>query len=199
MSVFRWTAPVFKWYARYLRQEDFRLIAGWLRPYVPPAGVFADLGGGTGDIGLGVAEELQASVVVVDSTAQMLKRVSAHPSVSVRLASVEALPFPSAAFDAVLCCDAFHHFRDQSAAAGEIARILRPGGGVVILDAEGRGAFRLVLLLERCLGEPAHLIAADALAELFAVHGFTGSIDRLTGSSYAFHGRLAPSSASTFF
>ena len=92
-------------------------------------GIFADLGGGTGDLGAGVARALGARVIIVDPTPQMLRRVDAEPLVSVRLAPAEALPFADAYFDAVLCCDCFHHFRDQDAAAREIARVVRPGAG----------------------------------------------------------------------
>jgi SAM-dependent methyltransferase len=186
---------MFKWLGRRFTEADFHTMADWLRPYVSPGGVLADLGGGTGDIGAGMAQALGARVIIVDGTRQMLERVSAHPQVSVRLATVEALPFPTAFFDAAMCCDAFHHFRDQAAAAREIARVIRPGGGVLILDAEATGSNRAWAAVERVLGEPGGFLPPADLEGLLAAHGITGTTTRLQGASYAFVGVVAGASS----
>jgi SAM-dependent methyltransferase len=196
MSVFRWTAPVFKWLGRRFTADDFQTMAGWLRPFVAPGGILADLGGGTGDIGAGVADALGARVIVVDSTPQMLRLVSAAPNVSVWLASVETLPYPTGYFDALFCSDAFHHFRDQPAAVREMARVVRPGGAVLVLDAEATGRNRVWAILERLLGEPGGFRTPAALQELLAARGIAGTITRLRGTGYAFLGvSAAPAAA----
>jgi hypothetical protein len=46
----------------------------------------------------------------------------------------ETLPYPDAAFDAVVCECAFCTFPDKPAAAAELVRVLRPGGRVGISD-----------------------------------------------------------------
>jgi len=193
MSVFRWTAPLFKLVARRWSEDDLRVIANLLRPYVAAGGVFADLGGGTGDLGAGIARVLGARVIIVDPTPEMLRRVDAHPLVSVQLAGAERLPFPAAHFDAVLCCDAFHHFRDQDAAARELVRVLRPGGGVLILEAEATGGSRPWAVFERILGEPAGFRTAAGLEEFFASYGIVGTSARQKGTSYIFVGAFRPS------
>ncbi len=142
MSFFGWTAPLFKLSRHRWSEDDFRVIAEHLRPYVHPNGLVLDLGGGTGDLGLGVGRELGAEVIVADVTPEMLRRVSPHPSISVRLTAAEALPFPDGHFDALLCSDAFHHFRDQEAAAREMARVVRPGGGVLVFEFRRTGLGR---------------------------------------------------------
>ena len=193
MSIFRWTAPLFKVWGRRWREEDFRHIAGWLRPYVPDeGGVLADLGGGTGELGAGVAHELAARAIIIDPTPQMLSRVDARPWVSVHLAPAEAMRFPNGYFDAIICCDAFHHFADQSAAAHEIARVVRPGGGVVVLDMYPTGSGRFWAALERLLGEPAGFKTAVALACLLANHGIIGVCRHERGSGYSFVGAVRP-------
>jgi ubiquinone/menaquinone biosynthesis C-methylase UbiE len=174
VSVFRWTAALFKFAGRRWSEDDFVAIAERLRPYVLPGGVFADLGGGTGDLGKGVARALQARVVVIDPTSQMLRRVDAHPLVSVCLSSAERLPFPDGYFDGLLCSDAFHHLRDQGAAAAEMARVVRSGGGVLILDFEPTRANRNLARFERFLGEPAGFRTMADMQSFMASHGMVG-------------------------
>ena len=133
MSFFRYTAPIFKVAGRKWSQHDFQILASWLRPFIPPHGKLLDLAGGTGDLAVGLAGTLSVEVVVLDATPQMLRHVSSHPLVSVREGVAEAIPFPAGHFDALLCSDAFHHFSDQDVAVHEMARVVRPGGGVLVL------------------------------------------------------------------
>lgn len=190
MSIFRWTAPLMQWAARGRTEDDLRPLAEMLRPYVPPGGVLADLGGGTGEIGIGVARVLEARVVIVDPVSQMLQRVPAEPLVSVRLASVEALPFPAGYFDGAFCCDAFHHFHDQDRAVHEIARVVRPGGGVLVLDAEPTGLNRGVNAVERLLGEPGAMRSRARIEALMSAHGVEGTATITHGSRYSFLGSV---------
>ncbi len=50
----------------------------------------------------------------------------------IREASVTALPFPDATFDAVVSADVLYHVEDDGAALRELRRVLRPGGIVVL-------------------------------------------------------------------
>jgi ubiquinone/menaquinone biosynthesis C-methylase UbiE len=46
----------------------------------------------------------------------------------------ERLPFPDAAFDLVVSTTSFDHWADQQAGLGECARVLAPGGHLVLAD-----------------------------------------------------------------
>jgi ubiquinone/menaquinone biosynthesis C-methylase UbiE len=46
--------------------------------------------------------------------------------------NVEALPFPNGAFDAAVCALLFDHLPNIDGAIGELARVVRPGGRVLI-------------------------------------------------------------------
>jgi ubiquinone/menaquinone biosynthesis C-methylase UbiE len=46
----------------------------------------------------------------------------------------EALPLADGEFTAVLCTTSFHHYPEPAAAIGEMARVLSPGGRLVIGD-----------------------------------------------------------------
>lgn len=44
------------------------------------------------------------------------------------------LPLDDCSMDRVVCFDAFHHVKDQDATLGELARVLRPGGIIAMLE-----------------------------------------------------------------
>ena len=188
MSFFSWTAPLFKLSRHRFSEDDFHRFAREVRPCVPPGGLLLDLGGGTGDLGLGVGRELGAEVIVADVTPEMLRRVSPHPSMSVRLTAAEALPFPDGHFDGLLCSDAFHHFRDQDAAAAEMARVVKPGGCVLVLEFRRAGIGRFLVFVERLLGEPGSFLEPDELQTLFGRHGIEGTITHKGPVTYTFAG-----------
>ena len=47
---------------------------------------------------------------------------------------VHRLPFPSNYFDLVISTEAFHHYYGQKRALGELARVTKKGGTVIIVD-----------------------------------------------------------------
>ena len=63
------------------------------------------------------------------------------------------LPFPDASFDAVVCVRVIHHFDDPSAAIAEMARVLRPGGVLVLESSNKRNLKAIALYLLRRQGE----------------------------------------------
>ena len=65
----------------------------------------------------------------------------------------EALPLPDSQFQAVVCCDSFHHYPRPRAALREIYRVLEPGGVLLLADTTApagvRWALNLLLPLSR--------------------------------------------------
>ncbi len=162
-----------------------------LRPYASGGLPILDLAGGTGQLGAGVAAVLETRAVIADATPQMLVRVSPDPRVSVSLALAESLPFSAGYFDALVCSDAFHHFRDQDRAVHEMARVVRPGGGVLILDLEPKGLVRGAALMERALGEPATFMSIPQITAFMSDRGILGSATRHRFNSYSFLGTVS--------
>lgn len=66
--------------------------------------------------------------------ATRLRAASGRSNVRFVVADVHVLPFPAATFALVTCRRAAHHFSDIARAIGEMHRVLRPGGRLVIDD-----------------------------------------------------------------
>jgi demethylmenaquinone methyltransferase/2-methoxy-6-polyprenyl-1,4-benzoquinol methylase len=86
-----------------------------------------EVGGGSGR----VAQAVEA--IVVDPARGMLRRARDQGLEAVQ-ASASDLPHPDESVDAVIVVDAFHHFPDQHRCLEEMARVLAPGGVLVVRD-----------------------------------------------------------------
>ena len=109
------------------------------RAALHPKAVAVDLGAGTGFIAQGLAP-LVAHLHVVDNSPEMLavarQNLAGFPNVEYHLADGAQIPLPEASVDAVLANMYLHHAPDPQAAINEMARLLRPGGRLVITDLD---------------------------------------------------------------
>ncbi|MCX7668536.1 MAG: arsenite methyltransferase [Anaerolineae bacterium] len=107
----------------------------WLRPEM----CVADVGCGTGFLAAGLAP-LVAKVYALDGSAAMLevarRNLAAFANIVYLTTDGSALPLPEASVDAVLANMYLHHCPDPAAAIREMARLLRPGGRLVITDLD---------------------------------------------------------------
>ena len=117
------------------------------RPDYPPAVIGAiaaelqlapgarvlDLAAGTGKLSRSLRRG-GFDVVAVEPLPSLRRHLTGILGVdSVREGVAEAIPLEGSSVDAVTVADAFHWF-DQARAIGEIERVLRPGGGLAILN-----------------------------------------------------------------
>jgi 2-polyprenyl-6-hydroxyphenyl methylase/3-demethylubiquinone-9 3-methyltransferase len=72
-----------------------------------------------------------AEVFGIDLSAAMLAGASYLPRVR---GSARRLPFAASAFDAVVAIEVFEHLAEVDSVLGEMRRVVRPGGAVVIVD-----------------------------------------------------------------
>lgn len=191
MGLFAWAAPLFGRWADRWSDEDAAVIAGWLSGAVGTHGTVLDIGGGTGALAVRLADILGVRVTVLDPTPEMLAYVPEHHRVAAVVGVAERMPFESGTFDAAIVSDAFHHFRDQGGAVREMARVVRRGGTVVVLDLDPRPfAMRLIVLGERLVGEPGAFRTPEDMCDFMAAHGIHGDCERTKGSSYRFLGTV---------
>ena len=82
-------------------------------------------------------------VVGVDSSPEMLEVARAKvPAADLHLGELDDLPVPDASVDVVVCALALAHVPDLAPVLAELARVVRPGGHVVISDAHHELVFR---------------------------------------------------------
>ncbi|WP_435105669.1 class I SAM-dependent methyltransferase [Arhodomonas sp. AD133] len=96
-----------------------------------------DIGCGTGillhRLSATHAAELLAGVDPVPEMLAIARR-RLSPSIPLREGWAEKLPFESESFDIAISANMFHYIEQPVTALHEIARVLRPGGGLIITD-----------------------------------------------------------------
>lgn len=104
---------------------------------LPSDWVVGDLGCGTGATMSMVAPHVK-QVIGIDSSEEMLAaarmRLSGFSNVELHRAPLEALPLDSRALDVATIVLVLHHLPTPSLALVEAARVLKPGGRLLILD-----------------------------------------------------------------
>jgi demethylmenaquinone methyltransferase / 2-methoxy-6-polyprenyl-1,4-benzoquinol methylase len=104
-----------------------------------PGGRALDVATGTGDLALALAERVgpEGAVVGCDFSEGMLARArdkDAQGRVAWEWADALALPYPDAAFDTATVGFGARNFSDLGRGIAEMARVVRPGGRVVVLE-----------------------------------------------------------------
>lgn len=132
----RW-APVYDaLWGRYARRT-LRVLDAWAA--AAPHEAVLDVGCGTGAFEARLLARYPSQRITgVDLSARMVavarEKLSGYPSAAFVQAPASALPFADGAFDVVVSASVFHYFEDPHAALGEMQRVLRPGGRLVLLD-----------------------------------------------------------------
>jgi ArsR family transcriptional regulator len=110
---------------------------GALVGLVPDTWVVGDLGCGTGATTARLAPHV-ARVVGVDASVEMLAaaadRVASCPNVDLRHGTLEALPIEASSLDAAVMMLVLHHLPTPAAALTEAARVIKPGGRLLLVD-----------------------------------------------------------------
>jgi demethylmenaquinone methyltransferase/2-methoxy-6-polyprenyl-1,4-benzoquinol methylase len=118
------------------RIMTFRLDVRWRRIAVkelglPPGSLVLDLASGTGDL----CVDLRSAGIVPISTDLSFGMLSADRSGAPRMqADILRLPVPGASVDGVTCGFALRNLLDLPTFFHELARVVRPGGRIALLD-----------------------------------------------------------------
>jgi ubiquinone/menaquinone biosynthesis C-methylase UbiE len=104
---------------------------------IEPALVVGDLGCGTGLLTQAISPYVRR-VIAVDGSPDMLEaarhRLEGIANVDVEQGELESLPIDNGKLDVAMLSLVLHHAPDPSRALAEVARVLRPGGRVLVVD-----------------------------------------------------------------
>ena len=144
---------------------------------LPETWTVGDLGCGTGGAAAALAPFVRR-VVAVDGSDAMLdaarRRLAPHPNVEVHRGELESLPLDEGELDAALLTLVLHHVPEPQRILAEVARVLAPGGRILIVDMaqHSRESYR---------AEMGHVwlgFAPEQLSDWLAGAGFVGVASR---------------------
>jgi ubiquinone/menaquinone biosynthesis C-methylase UbiE len=138
-----WRYDLLLWFITCGRERSFRQKIADLAQ-VRPGEAVLDVGCGTGSLAL-VAKErvgVLGRVCGIDPAPEQIVRARHKAdrrdlSIDFQVGVIEQLPYPDQSFDVVLSTFMMHHLPDDLKRRGlaEIARVLKPGGRLLVLDA----------------------------------------------------------------
>jgi 2-polyprenyl-6-hydroxyphenyl methylase/3-demethylubiquinone-9 3-methyltransferase len=161
-----------------------------------------DAGCGTGTIARRLAQQ-GCRVTAVDGSARMIaaaERAAAPgtgsmPLCFLRVKDVAELPFADAAFDAIVCSSVLEYVDAPSLVLGELARVLRPGGRLIVSIPNRRAVLRRTQRLthwitSRCglapwpryIGLSRHAYTREEFAEVLQASAFEAQAWRYYGA-----------------
>jgi ubiquinone/menaquinone biosynthesis C-methylase UbiE len=138
------------WLVTFGRERDFR--ERMLRyAHLQTCEAVLDVGCGTGTLAILAKQQVgpNGEVCGIDASPEMIGRAQrkarrAGVDVSFKNAFAQSLPYPDGRFNVVLTTVMLHHLPKKARAelAGEIRRVLKPGGRVLAIDFSGSGKDR---------------------------------------------------------
>jgi demethylmenaquinone methyltransferase/2-methoxy-6-polyprenyl-1,4-benzoquinol methylase len=144
------------------RRHAAGIVAGW------EPGDVLDLATGSGDLALAIQRRLpSANVAAADFSPEMLEIARGKGVSHTVLADALQLPFEDASFDCITVAFGLRNMADWDRALREMARVLRPGGHLLVLDFSiPAGALRPFyrFYLHRCLPSFASIVTGQKAA-----------------------------------
>ena len=140
-----------RWSVTYDRTPGQRVFFGPVHRHVCEAlldghapGRIVDVGCGTGRLLEVIRRRLpEAELIGIDPSAGMVgvarSRFAEVPRVRIEMAPARDLPLDGGSVDVVTTTLSFHHWDEQGASLREVARVLRPGGRLLLADVLGIG------------------------------------------------------------
>jgi len=175
-------------------ESNVRLITTCMRlADIRPGARIADLGCGSG-VFTDLLRSLGYNAVGLDISPKLIALGRAkYPGVEFMEGDVEELPFADASLDGVLLSGLVHHLPDPSRCAGEVFRVLKPGGSFVAFDPNRMNPF---MYLYRDRSSPLYSsvgvtanerpVLAHQIAAVFRKSGFQVGTDYISDLNYRY-------------
>lgn len=193
VKAYRRMASIYDWIYRGYLNKTMEVALKMLQPDGRER--ILDVACGTGELERRVMEIHPAQAIVgADLTDAMLARartkLAAFPHVVFYQADSAALPFPDASFDCVITCSALHYMRNPERVVSEFARVLTPGGRLIVIDWTRDAWQGRVYDWLRRKTVPAHyqVYTTEAMRQLCAGAGLT--VERINRFSVFWNWRM---------
>ena len=116
--------------------ERGRLVSTVLAPHLPADATVLEIGVGTGAVALPLRDEHGLQVVGVDLSIPMLARAQQRIGPRVARGDAAQLPVATSSVGGAVASWVLHLVGDRRTVLGELARVVRPGGTVVVVDSQ---------------------------------------------------------------
>ena len=150
---------IYDFAARRLLRGFYRRLADDIAATAPQGAAVLDVGTGPGVLLVELARRRNdLQLTGVDLSADMVSAATRNLRAvggTAQVGSVTDLPFPDRSFDLIVSSLSLHHWEDPEAAVPELARVLRPGGRLLVYDFR----FAPFDALARAAREGAHFTA----------------------------------------
>lgn len=178
----------YRYYDNFMRTfklDDDRAIVGRIEALAGKRQLsICDIGGGTGLlahrlIGLG------HQVTIIDPAPKMTEiALQRNPKVIIINETIEKTR-PDRTYDVIILKDCLHHLQAQAEGLGQISRLLKNDGLLIIQEFyPGSIQAKFLFLLERCCWEKVRPLHPDGLTKMMSAAGFLPAIERLNGRDY---------------
>ncbi|MDO5034530.1 MAG: class I SAM-dependent methyltransferase [Actinomycetaceae bacterium] len=186
MRIWDAAAPFYETFMSANRRGNEQLVT-FYRTFLAPDMKVLEIGCGPGTVTKHIAgscRELVATDFSNKMVEQARKRVAAE-NTEFLTASAYSLPFPDASFDAVVASNMLHVVSDPEAVLAEAARVLRPGGALLlstfVLGSKRAKAIEPVL---KIVGGGKELWNLSQLAQMFRGLGWQVHSARTISSAF---------------
>jgi ubiquinone/menaquinone biosynthesis C-methylase UbiE len=134
---------------------------------LPTTGRLLDVGGGTGRVAQFLSPHTP-QLILSDLSLPMLRKSQSKVDLQPVCSIAEILPFPDKSFDRIIMVDAMHHVFEQEIVAGELIRVLKPGGRLLIEEPDIRSiAVKGIAIGEKLLGMRSLFLSPPQIETLF--------------------------------
>ena len=173
-----WASPIGSMLYDNAQALSRRLISAWQLPLewlsIPAGGIALDVGSGPGNVTASLAraagpDGLALGVDISEPMLQRAVRNEAGPQVGFIKADAQRLPLRDNTVDAVASTAVLQLIPNPAAALAEMARVLRPGGRLVIMVPT---AGTLARFWQKLPNVGAHVFGDDEIADILEDSGF---------------------------
>lgn len=154
--------------------QDISIISEKLE--LPTTGLIYEAGGGTGRIAANLLAK-NPFVIVGDFSYKMLQQAKKKKGLLVLQNASEFLPFANNTFERILVVDALHHFENQQKAIGELLRVLKTNGKMMIQEPNIASIYvKLIAIAEKIAGMGSTIHTAAKIQNMVSFYGYASEI-----------------------